>query len=140
MVIGRHCTFSLTRSGREQFESFVWNTGIHVVVAGAVNGVFLYLMGKEDLLPGILVGASAGFAQNITHKTAHVLTSRGREKCHLSYAMEVIIAAALTYGIACGLLRAFEYDFGKGEVLKLQTVGMISIAFYNYHQKGQGKG
>lgn len=140
MTSGRCCTYSLSRSGKEQFESFIWNTGSHIVIASVVNGFFLYLMGKEDLFPGILVGATAGLSQNMSHKTAHVLTSRGKEKCHLPLTMEVVIAAALTYGMARKMLRIFEYDLGKGKILTLQTVGMISIAFYNYNQKEQGKG
>ncbi|MCB1071726.1 MAG: hypothetical protein KDK96_01340 [Chlamydiia bacterium] len=139
MIIGRHCTYSLARSKEEQLESFIWNTGSHVVVAAAVNGLSLYLMGHEDLLPGILVGASAGISQNLSHKTAHVLTARRKESCHLPFALEIMIAAVLTYGIAKMLLRVFEYNFGRGDLLKLQSIGMVSIAFYNHSQKpGRG--
>lgn len=140
MVIGRHCTYSLARPGNEQFESLVWNTGSHIVVAGAVNGLFLYLLGREDFLPGILIGAAAGLSQNISHKVAHVLTSREKERCHLPFAMEIVLAALLTYDIGRKLLQVFEYDYGRVEVLKLLAVGMVSIAAYNNSQKGQKKG
>ncbi len=135
MVMGKHCTYSLTRSSHEQFESFIWNTGSHVVIAAVTNGLALYLMGQEDLLPGILVGASAGLSQNLSHKTAHVLSKNRTETCHLPFGLELIFAAGLTYGIAKGLLRIFEYEFGRMDRLKLQSIGMLSIAFYNYSQQ-----
>lgn len=131
----RNCTYSLSRPGQEQLESFIWNTGAHVLIASTVNGFFLYLMGKEDILPGILVGASAGLSQNFSHKTAHALTIRRRESCHLPFALEMIIAAALTYQIAKTLLQIFEYELGKREILKFQSMGMIVIALYHRSQK-----
>lgn len=139
MIIGRNCTYSLARSSKEQLESFIWNTGRHVVVAAVVNAFFLYLMGQEDPIPGILVGSAAGLSQNLSHKTAHVLTRRRKETCHLPFELEIMIAALLTYGMAEGLLCVFERSFKRIELLKLQSIGMLSIALYNYSQKLENK-
>jgi|GEM_PF-5024640 hypothetical protein len=133
------CTYSPTRPLKERIEAFVWNTGRYFVVASLVNELFLCLIEVEDLFPGILVGAAAALAQNLTHAVVHIETYHHKdfkkEGCRLPYAIELWIGMFLTYQLSKGLLKMFDYSAGRGAIVRLGALAMISIALYNQVQK-----
>lgn len=138
IVPPRSCTFSPHRSYGERVEAFVWNAGCHLVVASVLNGLVLYYFEAEDLFPGVLVGTGGALAQNITHALAH-MESHGRkglkETCRLRFGGELLLGAFLTYVLSKALLQAFDYRAGKGAILHLGALSILSIAAFNRLQK-----
>ncbi len=136
-IPGTLCTYNLTKPASEQVESFVWHTGGHMVVAGVINGLALYLVGSEDVVPGILIGGAAGLSVNLTHKVIHVIGIENKDGCSLPFGLDLVLAAAFTYVIASALLEVFEYETGAMETAKLSAFGLITIAMANQFQKDQ---
>ena len=111
-----------------------------MIIAAAANGIALYLIGVEDVVPGILIGGAAGLSANVTHKAAHLIGIENKNGCHLPVGLDIVLSAILTYGIARDLLKVFEYKMGAGEIIKLKVIAMITIAAANKYQKSIGMG
>lgn len=138
MVAARTCTYSPHRPLTERAEAFVYNTGCHIIVASMVNGLFLYWLEAEDLSPGVFVGGGAAIAQNLTHSLVHFETHYRKdlkETCRFSFGGELLIGVILTYYFSKGLLKAFDCQVGRGDIVRLGGISIISIAVFNRIKK-----
>ncbi len=107
-----------------------------MVAAAALNGIALYLIGAEDVVPGIIIGGAVGLSVNLAHKTAHLVGIEDKNGCYLPKRLDIVLVALLTYEVARDLLRVFEYRIGTGKIIKLGVAAIATIAAVNKYQKG----
>lgn len=138
MVAPKSCTYSPSRPLSERAEAFVYHGGCHFGVASCAAVFFLYLLEVENPLPGALIGGGAAVAVNLTHLLVHLETHYReglKESCRLPYGGELLLGAFLTYHLSKGLLYAFGYQMGRGGLICLGGISMLSIAAYNQTEK-----
>ena len=61
------CDYGTRGAFCEQAKQFVWHTGQQAAVAMVVNALFMYLLGEEDVVPGLINGGVTALSINTVH-------------------------------------------------------------------------
>ena len=71
MASSSACNCSTQSSVGAQFKHLILRTGKQAAIAITVNAVFMYLLGEEDLIPGVINGGATALSLNLTNKVVY---------------------------------------------------------------------
>ena len=110
--------------------------------AVSVNALVLYLMGIEDITPGVINGGISGFGPLIVHRLKHALTDSKvvkEWKCD-DRLKNMLTQLGLSLGASAALLKYHGYPLKKWEIARMQTVSILAMwgtAKYYLNDPGQ---
>jgi len=97
--------------------------------AVCVNALVLYLMGIEDITPGVINGGISGFAPFIVHRLRHALTDSKvvkEWKCD-DRLKNMLTQLVLSVGASAALLKYHGYPLKKWEIARMQTDSILAM-------------
>jgi hypothetical protein len=131
------CLYAQEGSVAEKLQEFAWHTGQQAAVAMVVNALCMYLLGEEDVTPGLINGAMTAVSINTVHKLTHTLwvkkrgesqyAKTGRQACYLA------LLGVVNYYSVSHLSKYFGFKLSNQNILEQTVFSYIGVLSLNYY-------
>ena len=127
------CEYGITTSFGEQVKQFAWHTGRHAAVAMTVSALFMYLLGEDDVTPGLINGGATALSLGVVHKLYH-MTGKEHSSKDFKYQLATTGALALVnYFAVTYISKSLKYELAARDMLQqtaFSYIGILSLAYY----------
>ena len=133
MVFYIGCDYGTREAFTEQAKQFVWHTGQQAAVAMVVNALFMYLIGEEDVVPGLINGGVTAISINTVHKLSHMVCKENSDETPTVKFLRLAFLAGVNYFAVSYISKELGYKLTNRNILE-QTAfsygGILSMSYY----------
>ena len=133
------CHYSTRGSVGEQCKHFLLHTGQQATVAIVVNALFMYLLGEEDLFPGVINGAAATLSINLAHKCVCCVYPKKTHQGVWNDAVRLMLFAFVNYVVIPRSYHFFNYRPKMRPLLEQTAFSYMGILGMQHYLEKQAK-
>lgn len=130
------CDYCCKGSISEQVKGFTWQTGQKAAIACVVSSLFLFLMGEEDIVPGVINGAATAFSIGVVDKAGHIVLKDGSDETIKKVVLLVSLVATNYFAVTFALKKS-GYNLPDHVILQQTAISYLGIYGMAYYMQAQ---
>lgn len=133
------CDYGTRGAFTEQVKDFVWHSGQQAAVTMVVNALFMFLLGEEDVVPGLINGGVTALSINTVHKLSHMVEKETSDETAKGKFVRLALLAVVNYFAVSYISKELGYKLTTRNILEQTAFSYVGILSMSYYLKVQAE-